>query len=42
MYTVTVKIAKDGTQYRDPDNTHPSLAGHMWYSLSDGISPNES
>ena len=33
-YTVTIKIAGKGTQ----TETTPSVAGHMWYSLSDGSS----
>jgi len=36
MYTLTVKIAADGTVYTDPKDTHNSVTGHMWYSLSDG------
>ncbi|AFV96914.1 MULTISPECIES: hypothetical protein [unclassified Sulfuricurvum] len=36
MYTITVKIAANGTIYHDNDT---SLTGHMWYSISDGGTP---
>ena len=35
MYTITVKIAANGTIYHDSDT---SLTGHMWYSISNGSS----
>lgn len=35
MYTITVKIAANGTVYHDTDT---SITGHMWYSLSNGSS----
>ncbi len=39
MYTLTVKIAAKGTQYIDQNTGEisPSFAGHMWFSLSDGL-----
>lgn len=36
MYTITVKIAANGTIYHDNDT---SVTGHMWYSISDGGTP---
>lgn len=35
MYTITVKIAANGTIYHDTDT---SVTGHMWYSISNGAS----
>ena len=35
MYTITVKIAANGTIYHDTDT---SVTGHMWYSISNGNS----
>lgn len=39
MYTITVKIAANGTIYHDTDT---SVTGHMWYSLSNGSSTESS
>jgi len=37
-YTLTVNIEKAGTKYTYEDGeSTKSLAGHMWYSISDGI-----
>ncbi len=42
MYKLTVKIADSGTLYinQDPENpgSHYSTTGHIWYTISDGIS----
>lgn len=41
MYTLTIKIASKDTIYVDKDpkkGSHPSLTGHIWYSISDGSS----
>lgn len=40
MYTLTVKIAAGGTTYTNSNGSHPSAFGHMWYSISDGGTPN--
>lgn len=35
MPTVTIKIAPQGTGFRDGSNLDMSIAGHGWYSIKD-------
>ncbi len=45
MYTLTVKIAAQGTIYLDQEEDNPvpvpSDFGHMWYTISNGTSPRD-